>query len=283
VNLKKRVKFAFFVLFFIFSKPSMLIAQNLNLGTLESVYENLSGYISELGASASKDWRLRIGAAMGAAPDFSGSDQYEIKFLPVFQFRYKKNLLIDPLGIRLQVWENSCCRLFIQTGLSPGRSPDPDSKVSLLPDFSTGADVGAYFEGRFARFIAFRLRVRKEVAGGHGGLRVSSSLGTVVRRETFRLIPEIYLQWSDNTYMDAYYGIPVSSADATGYESFDPSPDFDNMALRMTAFFNVAEDWQLLLRAEAGLLVGDAGRTPFVREDGDRFRGLLGLGFLYTF
>jgi outer membrane protein len=269
--------------FLVLVTPNGVQAQNWNLDGLESAYDDFSDYLSEMGRFSDEDWRVRIGAAVGTTPDFSGSDSYEVKALPIFQVRYKDDVWIDPLGIRVKVWKWDCCRLLAQAGISTGRNPSKDSKVFLLPDVSTGADVGFALEGQVAKFIAFRLRARHEVAGGHGGVGLSAAVGTIIRSGPFEFIPEFATEWKNKTYMNAFYGVPASATVTTSYNAYSPGAGFEEAAVRLTSFYDMSEKWQLVVRGEAKLLLSEAKNAPFVRQDGDDFQALFGMGVLYTF
>lgn len=258
-------------------------AQGWNMSSLESAYDDFASYLEEMGDFSPEDWQYKIGAAVGSVPDYSGSNQYETKGLPIFQIRYKDDVWIDPLGVRVKVWSTDCCRLLAQAGISTGRSPDKDSRAYLLPDISTGADIGFTFEGQLAKFFAFRLRARQEVAGGHGGTGLSAALGTIIRTESVRLIPEIGAEWRSNKYMDAFYGVGSAMTASTGYAAYDPGGGFEDVAFRITSFYDLDEQWQLIMRGEAKLLLNESKNAPFVVQDGDSFQGLFGMGVLYTF
>ena len=263
--------------------PTVVQAQGWNLGALESAYDDFAGYLEEMGEFSPEDWQYKIGAAVGSVPDYSGSDQYETKGLPIFQIRYKDDVWIDPLGVRVKVWSTSCCRLLAQVGIAPGRSPDKDSRVFQLPDISTGADVGFTFEGQVAKYFAFRLRARQEIAGGHGWTGLAASFGTIIQTGMVRVIPEIGTEWKSNKYMDAYFGVPASATAATGYAAYDPGSGFEDVAFRLTSFYDLDEQWQLIMRGEEKLMLKEAKNAPFVVQDGDSFQALFGMGVLYTF
>jgi MipA family protein len=273
----------FFGLAVLTAAPAPVLAQGWNLGALESAYDDFAGYLEQMGEFSPEDWRYRIGAAVGSVPDYSGSDQYETKSLPIFQIQYKDEIWIDPLGVRVKVWGNDCCRLLAQVGIATGRSPDKESRAFLLPDISTGADIGFTFEGQLAKLFAFRLRARQEVAGGHGGTGLSASFGTIIRTGSVRLIPEIGTEWRSNRYMDAYYGVPASATAATGYGAYNPGGGFKDVAFRLTSFYDLDEKWQLIMRGEAKMMLSEAKNAPFVLQDGDSFQGLFGMGVMYTF
>ncbi len=250
---------------------------------LESAYSGVSDYLTELGEFDQEDWRVRVGAAIGRVPDYSGASQYENRALPLFQIRYKDDVWIDPLGLRVKVWESDCCRLLAQANVSPGRSAHRDSRVALLPNVSSGLDLGVSFEGRFAKYTAFRIRARKEVAGGHGGVGLSASIGTAVPVGSVRLVPEVAVEWKNETYMDKFYGVPASFTASTGYEFYDPNAGLEDIVFRLTAIYDVDENWQVLGRTQGGFLMKQARNAPFVRQDGNDFQALIGIGVLFTF
>jgi len=263
--------------------PKEANAQGWDFGSLESAYDDFADYLSEMGEFSGKDWTVRVGAGGGFVPDYNGSDQYEFKGLPIFQVRYKDDIWIDPLGARVKVWSMDCCRLLAQANIASGRSPDKDSRIALLPDFSTGAEVGFTFEGQLARFFAFRLRARQEVAGGHSGTSFAAAIGSIIRTGKFEFIPEIGTEWRSNDYMDAYYGVPASVTATTGYTAYDPGSGLEDVTFRLTSRYELDEYWQVIMRTEAGFLLSEAKNTPFIQQDGDSFQGLFGVGVLYTF
>lgn len=270
-------------LFVILGMTAPAKAQGWSMDVLESAYDDFASYLEQMGEFSPDDWQYKIGAAVGTVPDYSGSNQYETKGLPIFQIRYKDDIWIDPLGVRVKVWSSDCCRLLAQAGIATGRSPDKDSRAFLLPDISTGADIGFTFEGQIARFFAFRLRARQEVASGHGGSGLSASFGTIIDSGMVRVIPEFSAEWKSNKYMDAYYGVPASATASTGYAAYDPGSGFQDVAFRLTSFYDLDEQWQLIMRGEAKFLLDEAKNAPFVVQDGDSLQGLFGIGMLYTF
>lgn len=261
--------------------PTAAWAQNWD--AFESAFTGISDYFSELSEFDDEDWRVRAGAAIGRVPDFSGSSHYETRVLPLFQVRYKRDVWLDPLGLRVKVWEWDCCRLLAQAAIAPGRNPDPSSPVDLLPNISSGLDLGATFEGRLAELVAFRIRARKEVAGGHGGVGVLASIGTAIPMGPFRLVPEAAVEWKNDTFMEKFYGVPASFSAPTGFTPYDPDAGLEDVTLRLTAIYEIDENWQVLVRGQGGFLIKQARNAPFVQQGGDDFQALVGVGALYTF
>ena len=266
---------------FLLALPSTVQAQNWE--AIESAIEGLNQYFSELRDFDLEAWRVRMGGAVGRVPDYSGSANYKTRLLPLLQVRYKNDFWLDPLGLRVKVWDMDCCRLLAQAGIAPGRNSDPASQVHLLPNVPSGLDLGATFEGRLAELVAFRIRARKEVAGGHGGIGLSATMGSAVPLGPVHLVPEVAVEWKNRTYMNKFYGVPTASTAVSGLSFYEPKAGLEDITLRLTAVYQVDENWQILGRVHGGLLMKQSRNAPFVRQNGNNLQAVAGMGAIYTF
>ncbi len=266
---------------FLLALPSTAQAQNWE--GIESALEGLSDYFSELRDFDLEAWRVRMGGAVGRVPDYSGSADYKTRLLPLLQVRYKNDFWLDPLGLRVKVWDTDCCRLLAQTGIAPGRNPDPVSQAYLLPNVASGLDIGATFEGRLAELVAFRIRARKEVSGGHGGIGLSATVGSAVPVGPVHLVPEVTVEWKNRTYMSKFYGVSAASTAVSGLAFYEPKAGLEDITMRLTAVYQVDENWQILGRVHGGLLMEQSRNAPFVRQNGNDFQAVVGMGAMYTF
>ena len=69
----------------------------------------------------------------------------------------------------------------------------------------------------------------------------------------------------------------------TGYVTYDPKSGFEDVSFRLISLYDLDEQWQLIMRGEAKLLLSEAKNAPYIVQDGDSFHGLFGVGVLYTF
>ncbi len=247
--------------------------------------DGFDDWLDEISQGRREHWQFGVGVGVGAAPDYPGGDNYKELVLPVFQIKYKDQITLDPLGLRVRIWKNDNWRLRLVAGMSESRKADSTSAVSLLPDVDRGVNAGFVLEGRVAGPVAFRLNARKEFAGGHNGVTVTPSLGIVLRdkKETFSVIPEIALTWGNERYMDAFFSVTPTGSAASKLAIYDASAGFREAAVRLTASYSVSKDWTVLARIQAAQLLKEAKRSSIVRQAGDSFQGVVGVGVMYTF
>lgn len=260
-----------------------VVAQSLDSSS--SWLQGFDDWISELSEVKATDFQWSVGAGMGVAPDYAGGDNYKALGLPLFQIRLRDKLTVDPLGVRFRIWRSDCCRFRLFAGMSESRGADKDTPVAKLPDVDRGVNLGFVFEGRIVGPLAFRLNGRKEVAGGHGGVTMSPSLGVILRTkdQTYSVIPEIATTWANGRYMNAFFGVTPAGATVSGLAPFAASSGFREVSLRLTSTYRFNENWTMIGRLQASRLTGDAKRSSIVRQAGDEDQGLIGFGFLYTF
>lgn len=253
--------------------------------TTTSWLQGFDDWISELDQMQRKDFQFSLGAGIGVTPDYPGADNYEAVGLPLFQLRYKDKLTLDPLGLRFRIWRNDRLRLRLTLGPSESRSADADTPIAKLNDVDRGLNTGLILEGRIAGPVAFRLNMRKEIAGGHDGFNVSPSVGVILtdKTKTYTVIPEIAVDWSDDNYMNAFYAVMPARAAAANLAPYNPSSGFRDILFRVTTSYRFNEHWIMLGRAQAGYLLGDAKKSPIVRTSGDAFQSVFGFGIMYNF
>lgn len=253
--------------------------------TSTSWLEGFDDWINELSAMKMDDFQFAVGAGVGTTADYPGGDNYDTVGLPLFQLRYKDKLTIDPLGVRFRFWRSDCCRARLLLSLSESRSANADSAVAKLLDVDRGINTGFVFEGRVAGPLAARFQLRKEIAGGHSGLTATTAIGLVLRdkTESYSVIPELAVTWASNNYMDAFYSVTPAGSLASRLTPFDASSGFREVSFRVTTSYRFNEKWLMVGRLQAEKLLGDVKHSSIVRQAGDSFQGLLGMGVMYTF
>lgn len=151
-------------------------------------------------------------------------------------------------------------------------------------------EVGTSIElGGFAQYwIAPRLRVHVEArqgVNGHKGLVGNAGLDYVTRdrdRWLFALGPRISL--SNARYQDAWFGISAREAAASGLAAYDPGgAGIHAVGASATGLYQLTPRWGLYGFAKYDRLVGDAARSPVVRELGSRNQFSGGLALSFTF
>lgn len=160
----------------------------------------------------------------------------------------------------------------------------------------TAADVGANLPkvgltieaGGFAQVSLtpnFRLRAEaRKGLGGHGGFVGEVSADYVVRDGDdwlFSVGPRVTL--GDGKYQRAYFGVSPTAAAASGLPAYDIDGGVHAVGLTAGYLRQLSPNWGLAAYARYDRLVGDAARSPVIRQLGTRDQPSVGVALSYTF
>jgi outer membrane protein len=235
-------------------------------------------------AQDANDIRVRIGAGPQLQPNFIGSKSHEVA--PMFHIN-------------------------IARGTNPFRFSAPDDSPSIavvssdgfafgpaiaLQSRRTQSDVGAPVgsiprtveAGAFAQYLlpgSFRIRgeLLKGI-NGHEGMLGSIGADKIWRdgdRYVFSIGPRIL--FSDARYQRAYFGVTPAASLASGLAAYRPGGGVYGVAVASGVTYALNSRWGVFGYGRYERLVGDAAKSPIIRELGSRNQWSGGIGLNYTF
>jgi outer membrane protein len=235
-------------------------------------------------AGDSRDLRVRVGLGAQFRPKFIGADKNRLAPLWDFhiahgtdQFRFQA----PDDGLSIGLISKDGFRAGPVANLASGRK-----------DLDVGAPldkVGATFEaGAFAQYEfsdAFRMRaeLRKGI-GGHQGLVGAVGVDKIWRdgdRYVFSIGPR--LLFSDGRYQRAYFGVTPTAALATGLPAYRPDGGLHAVAVVSGLSYQFDPHFGMFSFARYEKLVGNAAKSPVIRQLGSRDQVSAGIGLNYTF
>lgn len=235
-------------------------------------------------AQDSDDYRVRVGLGAQLQPEFIGADGTEVA--PLFDFDlargtdpFRFEAPDDSFGIRLISGE--------RFSAGPAANIEGSRKNS-----DVGAPVGkvktTIEAGAFAEYMAsdsFRLRgeLLKGI-GGHKGM-VGAIGGDYIMRDGDRYVWSVgpRLLFSSGRYQRAYFGVDEAAALAADLPLYRPDGGIHAVALASGLSYQFNPRFGMFGFARYERLVGDAAKSPIVREFGSRNQLSAGLGLNYTF
>lgn len=235
-------------------------------------------------AQDSDGLRVRVGLGAQIRPDYIGADGSE--WAPLWDLAIARGT--DPFDFEAPD-DNFDIKLFSTGGLSLGpvaniQSGRTKSDAGLpVGKVSTTIEAGLFAQYEVSETIRLRSEVRKGI-GGHEGL-VASIGGDHIWRDGDRYIfsvgPRVLL--SNARYQRAFFGISPDVSLISGLPEYRPDAGIHAIALTSGLTYKFNRDWGLFGFARYERLVGEAAKSPIVRELGSKNQPSAGLGITYTF
>lgn len=231
-----------------------------------------------------RDIRVRVGVGAQVQPEYVGADTTHI--LPLFHV----NIARDGHEFSFGAPDDSPSFAVVT---SNGFSFGPAGNIeSHREESEVGAPVGSIkrtFEvGGFAQYEQKdSWRIRAELlqgVNGHKGL-VGEIGADKIWRDGDRYVISIgpRVLFSDSRYQRAYFGITPAASLATGLPVYRPKSGVHGVAVASGVTYALNARWGMFGYARFERLVGDAAKSPIVREFGSRNQVSGGIGLNYTF
>jgi outer membrane protein len=228
--------------------------------------------------------RVRVGLGAQVRPEYIGADSSEVA--PLFHI----NIARGTNQFRFGAPDDSAgIAVVSKNGFSFGPAAN---LASSRKDSDVGAPVGkvktTLEAGAFAQYEANdSWRLRGELLkglGGHDGLVGSVGADKVWRdgdKYVFSIGPRVL--FSDSRYQRAYFGVSPAAAVATGLPVYRPGGGVHALALASGLSYQFNDRFGMFGFGRYERLVGDAAKSPIVREFGSRNQLSAGIGLNYTF
>ncbi len=223
---------------------------------------------------------IRVGIIGGLAPEYRGSDEYELGYAPNIYVVWNQLFIKGrKLGVQLIDGEYIYGGAFIRyTG---GRS-DSNDGLEGLGDISRTFTSGAYLNFRYEG-IRLKTQVRHDFFDeGHGTL-VIASLGSRIPWRDPLFYLGVETSWVSREYMTTFFGISNYQSLQSGLTQYRPDSGMRDVSLNLSSGYEFDQHWSITGQLRYQHLLGDAADSPIVREAGSKNNFIIGLGLNYTF
>lgn len=228
--------------------------------------------------------RVRVGAGGQNRPAAIGADRRE--WAPLFDFALQRG------GGQFDFEapdDNFDIELFEKDGLSLGpvanyqsgrKNRDFGERVGKVPNT---IEAGGFVQYQLSEFLRLRGEVRKGV-GGHNGLIASLGADGVWRDgDKYVISAGPRINFTNSRYQREFFGVTDERALITGLDPYRPDGGIQSIGATSGLNVQLTGPFGLFGFARYERLVGDAGKSPIVRELGSRNQMSAGLGVTYTF
>jgi outer membrane protein len=229
-------------------------------------------------------YRVRVGAGAQLRPKYPGASKDEVS--PLFHLNIARgNELFrfsapdDSTGISLL--KSGGFSVGPVVNLASGRK---DKNVGLpLGRVKTTIEAGGFADYMLSDTVRLRGEVRKGI-NGHKGVVGQIGADRIWRngdKYVFSIGPR--LLFADSRYERAFFGVTPIASLATGLPTYRPSGGIHSVALSGGMTYQFNDQFGVFDYARFERLVGDAAKSPIVRQLGSRNQASVGLGLNYTF
>jgi outer membrane protein len=239
---------------------------------------------SAVSAQYKEDLRVRVGLGAQLRPEFIGADSTEVAPL------WRINIAHGTDPFKFSAPDYSFGIPLLSTGgfsvgpaanIESGRKrSDLDVPVDKVP---TTMEAGAFTSYQLSDSLYLRAEALKGL-GGHDGIVGTVGADQIWRdgdRYVFSIGPRAL--FSDSRYQRAYFGVGPAAALASGLPAYRPSGGIHGVAAASGISYQFDPRWGLFGYARYERLVGDAAKSPIVRQLGSRNQLSGGLALSYTF
>ena len=239
---------------------------------------------SAVTAQENRDIRVRAGLGAQVRPDYYGADKTVVA--PLFDIDIARG---DNLFKFEAPDDHIAIAVINKDGLSIGpaaniASSRKDSDVGApLGKVKTTIEAGAFAQYQWGESVRLRAEVLKGI-GGHKGLVGALGADKVWRdgdRYVFSVGPRLLV--SDGRYQRAYFGVTPAAAVATGLPAYRPGGGIHGAALASGLSYQFSPRIGAFGFARYERLLGNAARSPVVREFGSRNQYSAGVGLNFSF
>ncbi len=231
-------------------------------------------------------WSAYVAGGLAMKPDFPGSKDYQ--FLPFAMAKLSyEDYYVELVGPRakVNVIPGGLFEAGPVIGYDGGRDSGVDNRrVRLLPKVDGSVEFGGFAAVNFKQVfrqtdtLSFAAEFTKASAGHEGyTIGLQTSYGLQVARPLFMSV-DAGIEFADKKYLNAYFGVSQAGAAASGLSPFSASAGVSKAELGLNARYFLSKNWGVTGRVAYGRLLGDAAKSPIVKNEGsqDQFTGAIG-------
>jgi outer membrane protein len=240
-------------------------------------------------------WSGHLIAGGGVAPDYEGSEDYQLIPFAAGKIAYDDYYLeTRGLGARANVLPGGLLPFGLEFGPAvnwrSGRDDVDNNRVDDLRDIDGTFEMGAFAKVSTSDLmlandeLAFEIEFLSDVGGEHDGTTI-----TFGPSYSFQPIEKLHLgidltaTYASGNYNDTYFSVDAGNAARSGLSQFDADGGLKDISLSVNATYQLTEHWGLTGMAGVTQLVGDAADSPIVDDEGSATQAIFVTGVVFSF
>lgn len=223
---------------------------------------------------AADRWQFSAGVGLASQPEYPGSGDRETRAVPLLSAAYGRYFLGGvpaagvPFGVGAYLVQDGPWRLGVGLGgqLSKPREESDSPRLRGLGDID-GTALGSVFGSYSLDWLSLRSALITDIGGGDQGTRVSFDLeARTSPLPGLLLTAGPGLTWTDDKYMQKYFGIDARQSANSGLAAYTPKGGINTLRFGVGATYLLTPQWSVGTRLTAATLRGDARDSPITEK-----------------
>ncbi len=226
-----------------------------------------------------------IGGGVGAAPDYEGSDDYELVPIPAFDAKFNNGMYIKLLGLNLRanLIPSDFWRLGPVYNYRPERDDVDNNRVDRMKDVDDAHELGIYGGMEWQGWFVF-LELLGDTGNAYNGWYSTLKGGYNWKISNEWIISMGgHTTYADDDYMQTYFGVTPADSARSGLAVYDADESFKDVGLDLGVTWNFASNWGLQGLLSVSELVGDADDNSPVTDQGSEIQFFGGVLVMFKF
>jgi outer membrane protein len=226
-------------------------------------------------AKESGPWQVTLGAGVLNKPEYPGSKDYETRALPLISVRYKRVFLGgapgsgSPGGLGVYLYDGESLKLgaVASPDTNDPREESDDVRLRGLGDIDSTTRAGLFTSYRIG-WLTLSANAMTDI-----GDKQQGTIANVDAQVTYSPFPKLMLSagpgvtWSDEEYMQTFFGISGDQAARSAFAQFTPESGVSAVRVSFSARYLLSSHWFLGTQITAAQLQGDAADSPITADE----------------
>jgi outer membrane scaffolding protein for murein synthesis (MipA/OmpV family) len=234
-------------------------------------------------------WSISLGAGALYRPDYEGSDDYEVRAIPVLNISYRDFIILRGPALKIDVFQLTGSELSRDLSFGPlvkydlGREANDNPVLRDLAEVDGGLDAGFFAEYQLGP-VSFGISAVQDTGDRHGGTlaQLQVDYGRPLGARLYAQF-DASATWADDKYTRSYFGITPAEAQASGLRPFVASGGVKDVGTSVSLTYLLSRHWRVTGRLAYRSLLGDAADSPLVEDEGWKQQTNIALFASYEF
>ncbi len=210
------------------------------------------------------------GAVVLSGREYQGSDESRVRLLPGIDYQWSNGFFAGVInGLGYNASRQPDLAYGVRVTADFGRKERRSTALRGLGDIEARPEFGAFFNYLPTRSVTLNSSVRFGSGNERQGLLVDLGAGwSTSLRPNLRLSTSLATTWANTEYLQDYFGVDAAQAVQSGYGVYRPGSGLRDVRVGATLVYRLTPAWAVTGSLTRTELLGDAKRSPIVREQG---------------